>query len=93
MYSVVTTKSFRKSYKRVSQYKNFNEEEFDFVIDILSSNKDIPEKYKDHPLAGSMKGFRDLHIAPDILLLYTKIHSILVLELVDIGSHSELFNK
>ena len=91
MLKVLTTKSFRKSYKRVEKYKNFNIGEFDFVIDLLKSNKDIPLKYRDHGLGGDMKGFRDIHIAPDIVLIYTKIQSILVLELVDIGSHSDIF--
>ena len=91
MYKVLTTKSFRKSYKRVEKYKNFNIEDFDFIIDLLKSNKEIPIKYRDHALAGDLKGFRDIHIAPDIILLYTKIQNILVLELVNIGSHSDIF--
>lgn len=91
MYSIVTTKAFRKSYKRVSKYKNFNQEEFKFILDLLKKDESIPIKYRDHALSGEYKGFRDIHIAPDIVLLYTKIQSILVLELVDIGSHSDLF--
>ena len=91
MYQVVTTKSFRKSFKKVSKYKNFKEDEFLKVLSLLSSDTELPAKYKDHALVGEYKGFRDLHIAPDIILLYTKIQNILVLELVNIGSHSELF--
>ena len=91
MYSVITTKSFRKSYKRVSKYASFDLDEFDKLLSILSSDEQIPEKYRDHALSGSLKGFRDVHLTSDIVILYTKIQNILVLELVDIGSHSDLF--
>jgi mRNA interferase YafQ len=91
MYDVVTTKSFRKSFKRLIKNKNFNQEEFEFILDLLKNDKDIPVKYRDHALSGDYKGFRDIHIQPDVVLLYIKIQKILVLELVNIGSHSELF--
>lgn len=91
MYNVVTTKSFRKSFKRISKSKTFNIEEFEYILDLLKNDKDIPVKYRDHALSGEYKGFRDIHIQPDIVLLYLKIQKILVLEIVNIGTHSDLF--
>lgn len=47
------------------------------------------ERYLDHPLSGKWKGYRDCHIRPDLLLIYQKSSSVLLL--VRLGSHSELF--
>jgi mRNA interferase YafQ len=30
----------------------------------------LPKRYKDHPLKGNWKGYRDAHIEPDWLLIY-----------------------
>ncbi|MEZ0322945.1 MAG: type II toxin-antitoxin system mRNA interferase toxin, RelE/StbE family [Hydrogenothermaceae bacterium] len=46
-------------------------------------------KIKDHPLIWNFKGFMGLHIAGDILVIYMMEKEI---ELVFIGSHSQLFN-
>jgi len=50
----------------------------------------LDEKYKDHMLKGEYASFRECHVKPDLLLVY-KIDSN-VLKLVEIGSHSELFD-
>ncbi len=61
----------------------------DVVYNLLCDVK-LAEKYKDHQLAGKLKEFRECHIKPDLLLIYmVDDHT---LKLVDIGSHSELFN-
>jgi mRNA interferase YafQ len=59
------------------------------VIYNLLNGQDLETKYKDHQLKGNMKDFRECHIKPDLLLIYRIENN--VLELVDIGSHSELF--
>jgi mRNA interferase YafQ len=48
-----------------------------------------PPRYKDHPLGGEWKHFRDCHIEPDWLLIY-KIDGE-DLYLVRTGTHSDLF--
>jgi mRNA interferase YafQ len=40
------------------------------VLLLLIEEKTLPASYRDHPLKGDWKGFRDLHIEPDWLLLY-----------------------
>lgn len=89
MYELSTTKQFRRSVKR---FKNNQEvlKELDNIIEILLHNE-IPHLHKDHELVGNLKGLRELHIRPDLLLVYEKQDSILTLLLVNIGSHSELF--
>lgn len=53
----------------------------------------LPQKYQDHPLHGDWVGFRDCHIKPDLVLIYATFDNgnEKVLQLVRLGSHSELF--
>jgi mRNA interferase YafQ len=60
------------------------------VLEILQSGESIPAEYKDHPLSGNQKGFRDLHIEPDWVLIYKEVGDIIVV-LAATGSHSHLF--
>lgn len=91
MYERATTKQYRKAFKRVSRHKNFNREQFDYVVDLLCTGIQLPPQYKDHQLTGTMKDYCECHIKNDLLLVYQKHDDILILLLVDIGSHSEVF--
>jgi len=57
----------------------------------LKSGSTLDSKYRDHELKGVYVGIRECHIQNDILLLYCKEKDVLVLVLVDIGTHSHLF--
>lgn len=59
------------------------------IIQLLVENKTLPEKLKDHPLKGNWKGYRDVHINPDWVLIYKTDEKSIRLE--RIGTHSELF--
>jgi mRNA interferase YafQ len=60
------------------------------TVSILSSDHPLPPRFRDHPLSGEWKDFRDCHIRPDLILIYRKPDAD-TLELVRLGSHSELF--
>lgn len=64
----------------------------DEVVLKLANGVELDKKYRDHELLGSFKGFRECHIKPDWLLIYLLKEEVLVLTLVDTGTHSELFN-
>ena len=49
----------------------------------------LPHRYFDHPLLGELQDCRDCHIRPDLVLIY-KTPDADTLELVRLGSHSEL---
>jgi len=49
----------------------------------------LPKNLVDHPLNGHWKDCRDCHIKPDLVLIYRNPDEH-TLELVRIGSHSEL---
>ena len=65
----------------------------DGVVDLLRRGIPLEEKYRDHELIGSFKGFRECHIKPDWLLIYLIENDILTLTLVDTGTHSDIFKK
>ena len=91
MYSIITTSRYRRSFKRISKHKDFKREVLETVIDLLACDEQLPRACRDHALTGTLAGFRECHIAGDILLVYSKEEKVLILVLADIGSHSSLF--
>ena len=59
------------------------------MVSLLVADAQVPPKYRDHPLAGEWKDFRDCHVRPDLVVIYRKPDAE-TLELVRLGSHSEL---
>jgi mRNA interferase YafQ len=59
------------------------------LILLLVEEKPLPPHYKDHPLTGDWKHYRDSHIEPDWLLLYKVDRKDLYL--VRTGTHADLF--
>lgn len=57
------------------------------VIEKLAND----EKYKDHPLKGKYYSTRQCHIDSDFLLIYEKFNDVMVLSLLRLGTHSDLF--
>jgi len=62
---------------------------FKTLAGLLIAERPIPAHYKDHPLKGEWKGFRDAHIEPDWLLIY-KI-KVDVVRFERTGTHADLF--
>ena len=77
----------------MSQHKNFDIKKLEEVIKLLAKDDVLPMQYRDHELKGEFKGIRECHVQNDILLLYTKQDDVLVLLLVDIGTHSSIFRN
>ena len=59
------------------------------VVNLLAADTPLPPRNVDHPLAGEWSDHRDCHIRPDLILIYRKPDDD-SLELVRLGSHSEL---
>ncbi len=49
-YQIKFINTFKKQYLRIKNNPKFNQEEFNKVIEILSNNEVLPEKYKNHLL-------------------------------------------
>jgi mRNA interferase YafQ len=86
------TTQFERDYKREKKGKSGKGLDLilEEVLELLSADKRLPVKLKDHPLRGEYFGTRECHIKPDMLLIYEK-QGKLVLVLTRLGSHSELF--
>jgi mRNA interferase YafQ len=91
MLDVKASSKFKTSFKRVSKNKSFEHETFEYIIFLLASQTELPEKFRDHELSGRHKDKRECHLAPDVLLIYSVDGDVLILNLLDIGSHSSLF--
>jgi mRNA interferase YafQ len=59
------------------------------VVNLLAANTLLPVRNFDHPLSGEWNDHRDCHIRPDLVIIYRKPDDD-SLELVRLGSHSEL---
>jgi mRNA interferase YafQ len=59
------------------------------TVSVLAADIPLPPWYRDHALSGEWKDYRDCHIRPDLILIYRKPDAD-NLELVRLGSHSEL---
>jgi mRNA interferase YafQ len=59
------------------------------VLSLLIEQQPLPVAYTDHPLKGDWRGFRDLDIEPDWLLLYRIVGD--ELQLARTGTHADVF--
>ncbi len=82
---------FKKDFKRFKNDMEFVELLFK-LVGVLAEGKPIPEDFDPHPLKGNWKNYMECHVENDSLLIwYDKKNN--VVELVRLGSHSELFGK
>ena len=60
------------------------------IIDLLAQEQPVPAKYKPHLLLGQYRGCMECHVQGDFLLIWVdRVNNII--ELVRLGTHSELF--
>ena len=90
MRSLDRTTRFKRDYKRERKTDPQLESTLAHVIALLAEDAVLPPSFRDHPLVGDWKGYRDCHVRPDLLLIYGKGMPG-ILKLVRLGSHSELF--
>lgn len=86
------TNQFKKDYK-LAQKRGFDLSEFESVVNKLRNKEPLDAKYKDHPLSNNWKNHRDFHLHPDLVVIYCIQENQLILEMVRMGTHSDLFKK
>ena len=91
MYKVVFSSQYKKSLRKISRSGIFPIKEIEKVINLLITGEILSPRYKDHGLNGELSGYRECHIKSDLLLIYKIENRELILILVDIGTHSQLF--
>ena len=91
MRRIERTRQFRRDYRREAKgrHRIILDAELASVLGALAGDDRLDARYRDHPLHGEWKDFRDCHLRPDLLLIYQKSDAE-TLRLVRLGSHSEL---
>jgi mRNA interferase YafQ len=91
MRSVRYTGRFRRDYKREKSGRHGKrlDPELMAVVTARANDQSLPHRHFDHALGGEWNDHRDCHIRPDLVLIYRKPDAE-TLELVRLGSHSEL---
>jgi mRNA interferase YafQ len=91
MRRIERTKAFKRDYQRTIATPKHRDLDnlLPAVLTLLASDTPLPAKYVDHSLRGEWTDFRDCHVKSDLVLIYRKTGAD-VLQLVRLGSHSEL---
>jgi len=91
MRTVRYTSRFRRDYRREQSGRLGKRLDAMLLetVNMLATDEPLPQRYFDHPLGGEWSDHRDCHIRPDLILIYRKPDAA-SLELVRLGSHSEL---
>jgi mRNA interferase YafQ len=92
MRTIRYTNQFKRDYKRelAGRHRLLLDDLLLEIVGTLAEDRLLQPRHKDHPLGGMWKDHRDCHIRPDLVLIYRKPDD-QSLELVRLGSHSELF--
>ena len=89
MKKLKASSQYKKDYKRFrNQPKKL--QKLVTVLNLLQNESPIPEEYKPHMLTGNYAGFMECHIGGDFPLIWFDTETDEI-DLVRLGSHSELF--
>ena len=87
-FGLARTKKFKRSFKKL-RLKDSDEAIYIDVVSKLLNGTPLDKKYKDHFLKGNPEQYKKCHLKPDLLLIYRVYKD--EIQLIDIGSHSDLF--
>lgn len=94
MYIIQRTKVFDRSLWRLKRSGKVKQSTLDIlteVVNLIASGQNIEAKFRDHALRGEYEGMRVCHIQSDLLLVYKIESGSVLLALVNVGSHSQIF--
>ena len=89
---VVWTAQFKRDY-RLAMKRHLDIDLLDSVIRRLANREDLQAEFGDHALSGNWLGHRELHLAPNWLLIYRVKEDVLVLSLTRTGTHNQLLKR
>jgi mRNA interferase YafQ len=92
MRTIEHTRAFRRDWKRerAGAHGRRLDTLLHDVVTLLAGDRPLPVAARDHQLSGEWTDHRDCHLRPDLVLIYRKPDEV-TLQLVRLGSHSELF--
>lgn len=89
-YKIEVTRQYLKDLK-LARKRNFDEAKLIEIIKLLVEGKQLSPKNRDHSLSGNYNGYRECHITPDWLLIYSRDEIVKIVSLTRTGTHSDLF--
>lgn len=91
MRTIERTGQFRKDIKREIKGRHRATLDYDLrtILNELAADRPLAVRYRDHALSGAWNSYRDCHLKPDLVLIYRLLDAN-TLQLVRLGSHSEL---
>lgn len=90
MLKIVASNQFKKDLK-LAKKRGLKLDRLSAVVNILAAQQPLDEKYRDHNLSGTYRGFRECHIEANWLLVYRVDNDALELFLIRTGTHADLF--
>lgn len=90
MYEIIYTTRFRRSFKKCIK-RGLNPADFEQAVRLLQASGKLPAKYRPHKLSGKYSGYWECHLQPDWLLIWLQDDHQLILQLIDTGTHADLF--
>lgn len=91
MHRIIFSAKSQKSLRKLRGSGRFDESETAKVINSLASGINLEPRHRNHRLQGVYRDCFECHIKNDLLLMYKIERKTNTLLIVDIGSHSELF--
>jgi len=88
MLSIRPTARFKKDLLKASR-QGKNIQNLQKILERLATPEPLPPRHRDHKLKGEWRDFRECHIEPDWLLIYTITD--FELRPARLGTHAELF--
>ena len=85
------TNQFKKDFK-LAQKRGYDLSEFETLVNKLRSGEPLDPKYKDYSLSNNWKNHRDFLLHPDLVVIYCIKETEIILEMVRMGSHADLFS-
>ena len=88
-YRLQPTSKFRKDVKLLKR-RGYDLSLLKDIVAKLANGEALSEQYRDHPLKGNRKGYRDCHIQSDWVLIYKIDKNVLTLILSETGTHADI---
>lgn len=92
--TIHVTRRFAKDYRALRK-KHFDAALVKSALEALSdADADtLSTRYRDHALVGQWRGFRELHVSADVLLVYMADDDSVAVVAVRLASHDTLFSN
>jgi mRNA interferase YafQ len=74
---------------KLAQKRGMDMSKLKVLLGLLIAGNQLPATYRDHPLLGEWRGFRDAHIESDWVLIYKIDDAVVRFERT--GRHADLF--